>query len=105
MKPTKTLISMRLWLILLASLILTSCVTVGPVKERETVWAKMGTPGKIVSSTVAEVLVEVDGKLVRSRANIQGMIVLDEPSYAAMLKQWKARQMVDVDLTPKEKIK
>jgi len=70
------------------------------VKERETVWAKMGTPGKVVTSVVVEVLVEVDGKPVRTKANIQGMIVLDEPTYTMLMRQWKARQRVDVDVTP-----
>jgi uncharacterized membrane protein YvbJ len=93
------LIKMLTMTLLLA--ILPSCgLTLGPVAERQTVWAKMGTSGKIVSDTDAELLVEVDGKLARSRANVQGMIVLDEPTYEVMLKQWKARQMVDVDVKP-----
>jgi hypothetical protein len=74
------------------------------VKESETIWAKMGTPGKVVSDTVADVLVEVDGKWVRSKTGIQGMIVLDEPTYNQLWKQWQARQKVDVDVTPKEQV-
>lgn len=52
--------------------------------DRETVWAKMGTPGRVVSKSTVEVLVPVnrDGKIVweRGHADIQGMVVLDEPT-------------------------
>jgi len=86
MKPTKML---TLTLLLLT---LAGCgITLGPVAERQTVWAKMGTPGKVVSNTQAEVLVAVDGKNVRSKANIQGMIVLDEPTYNVLLEHWEKR--------------
>lgn len=59
-------------------LALSGCgVTLGPVAERETIWATMGTPGRIVDKREVEVLVE--GK--RSRASLAGMVVLDEPTY------------------------
>jgi hypothetical protein len=67
------------------------------------VWAKLGTPGKVVSDTTADVLVEVDGKLKRTKAKIQGMMVLDEPTYNLLWKMWQARDKVDVDVTPEKK--
>jgi hypothetical protein len=52
----------------------------------------MGTSGKVVSNSEVSVLVEVNGKLVRSKSNIRGMIVLDEPTYNLIWKQWQERQ-------------
>lgn len=110
MKPTKPWMWMLPLLILIGFLILPSCeinpIRIGPGPDKvTTVWAKMGTPGKIVSDTEVDLLIEVDGKPVKSRANVQGMIVLDEPTYTQLLKQWKARQMVDVDVTPESEVK
>ena len=77
-------------LILLTLPGLTGCgLTLGPQVERETTWAKMGTPGRIVSDTEADVLVKVDGKDVRSKANVRGMVVLDEPTYELLLKTYQ----------------
>lgn len=78
-------------LTLAVCLTLTSCdVTLGPKAERQTVWAQMGTPGRVVDDATVELLVEVDGQLKRSRARIQGMIVLDEPTYTALMEAYKA---------------
>jgi hypothetical protein len=63
------------------SLGLTGCVTLGPRAERETTWAKMGTPARIVDQRKIDVLVP-DGKggWQRSTAVLAGMCVLDEPT-------------------------
>jgi hypothetical protein len=69
-------------------------VRIGPVEKIETIWARMGTCGKVVSETHADVQVEVivGGKTEtkRARANIQGMIVIDEPTYNLLKKHWDA---------------
>lgn len=97
---------MLLSLILPACLLLTtSCeirpISIGPTERVETIWAVMGTPGKVVSDTTADVLVEVDGKPKRSKAKIQGMMVLDEPTYNLIWKHWQERGKGDV--TPEKK--
>lgn len=73
--------------LVMLSLILSGCgLTLGPVAERETIWAKHGTSGKVVGKCETDVLVNDK----RTRANIQGMIVIDEPTYELLLKTWKA---------------
>jgi predicted lipoprotein len=69
-------------LTLAASLALSGCgVTLGPVVERQTVWARMGTPGRIVDQREVEVLVpDGQGGWQNSRARLAGMCVLDEPT-------------------------
>jgi hypothetical protein len=81
---------MRMLILALLLATLTSCnLSLGPVAERQTVWAQMGTSGKVVSDTKCEVLVSVDGKWVRTKTDIKGMVVIDEPTYEALLKKWK----------------
>ena len=81
--------------LLLASLAicltLTACVTIGPKAERETIWAKHGTVGKVVSNSTVDVLVMVDGEWKRTVANIKGMVVIDEPTYHAMLVAYREK--------------
>jgi hypothetical protein len=60
-------------------LALSGCA-LGPTVERETIWAKHGTPGRIVDQREVEVLVPVEGRWVRSRAVLAGLVVLDEPT-------------------------
>jgi len=69
-------------LILAGSLALNGCgVTLGPVVERQTIWARMGTPGRIVDDRDVEVLVpDGQGGWTRTRAKLAGMCVLDEPT-------------------------
>ena len=61
-------------------------LTLGPVAERETTWAKMGTPCRIVDSRKIEILVP-DGldekgllKWKRSTGVLAGMTAIDEPT-------------------------
>ena len=60
----------------------TACgVTLGPQAVRETTWAKMGTPGRIVDDRQVDVLVpDGAGGWKRSSARLDGMCVLDEPT-------------------------
>ena len=83
------LIATLLLLGALMTCLTSACLTLGPRAERETVWASHGTVGKVVSDTTADVLVLVDGRLKRTKADIKGMIVIDEPTYLAMLKAYK----------------
>lgn len=90
---------MLTWVTLL--LIPTGCgLTLGPTAERETVWARAGTSGKVVGQCETEILITTEAGEKRSKANIQGMIVIDEPTYELLLKMWKARDRVDIGLTP-----
>ena len=71
------------WTLALTLPILVGCsgVTLGPQVERDTIWAKMGTPGRVVDARMVDVLVpNVDGKWVRSRACVAGMCLIDEPT-------------------------
>jgi hypothetical protein len=69
-------------LILASLLALSGCgLTIGPRAERETIWAKMGTPGRIVDQRRVDVLVpDGQGGWQRSSAVLAGMCVLDEPT-------------------------
>jgi hypothetical protein len=72
----------RAFLILLTWPVLSGCgVTLGPTAERLTVWAKMGTPCRIVDERRLDVLVpDGQGGWTRSTANLCGMCALDEPT-------------------------
>jgi hypothetical protein len=69
-------------LILLGLPALSACgVTLGPQAVRETTWARMGTPGRIVDDREVEVLVpDGAGGWKRSSARLEGLCVLDEPT-------------------------
>ena len=75
-------------------LALSGCgLTLGPQAIRETTWAKMGTPGRIVEKREVEVLVpDGAGGWTRSRAVLAGMVTLDEPTYELFLKTYEERQ-------------
>lgn len=69
-------------------LVLSGCgeITLGPRTEKETIWAKMGTPCRITEDRKIAVLVP-DGvdeknnpKWKASSANLSGMVALDEPT-------------------------
>jgi hypothetical protein len=74
--------ALRAILLLAGTLALTGCgLTLGPQAERVTIWAKMGTPGRVVDNRKVDVLLP-DGKggWQRSTAVLAGMCVLDEPT-------------------------
>ncbi|MCZ7644346.1 MAG: hypothetical protein M5U26_03540 [Planctomycetota bacterium] len=57
-----------------------------PTTERQTQWARMGTPGYVVSPTpekpvIVPLLVPEGEKLVPSRGRIDGMVVIDQPTF------------------------
>ena len=66
-------------LILLASPALTGCVRFS--ETRTVIWAKMGTPARIVDDRPIEVLVPTAaGGWEQGFANLSGMVALDEPT-------------------------
>ena len=92
-------------------LMLTLCVatlagcnlSLGPVAERETVWAKMGTSGRVVGKCETEILVSTKTGDVRTKANIQGMIVVDQPTYEALIQSWRDSKLPMEEEPVKEK--
>lgn len=57
-----------------------------PTTERQTQWARMGTPGYVVSEkpdkpVVVPLLVPDGDKLVPSVGRIDGMVVIDQPTF------------------------
>jgi hypothetical protein len=74
--------AIRLALALTCTLTLSGCsISLGPVAERETTWAVMGTPARIVDERKLEILVP-DGKggWQRSTGVLKGQMSLDEPT-------------------------
>lgn len=77
-------------LILACTPVLTGCtpqVNLGPRKETETIWARMGTPGRVVDSRPVRVQVpdgENPDKTTKWKdggtARVDGMWVIDEPT-------------------------
>ncbi len=80
---------MRKLLLLTCLLTLTGCMNPfrPPQTERQTQWARMGIPGYVTEEKpgkpqVATILIrDENGKLVPSKARIDGMVVLDEPTF------------------------
>jgi hypothetical protein len=70
---------------------LTGCaVTLGPVTERETIWARMGTPARIVDQRPIDVLVpDGKGNWKRTQAVMGGMMGLDEPTFEVFQRNWE----------------
>ena len=54
--------------------------------QREIVWAKMGTMGRVVAAKDVELLVEQDGELVPAKADIVGMMVIDQITLEKLLE-------------------
>ncbi|GDY15010.1 hypothetical protein LBMAG53_39470 [Planctomycetota bacterium] len=66
-------------LLLIASLALSGCFRFA--ETRTVIWAKMGTPARIVDDRLIEVLVPTsDGGWEPGFANLSGMVALDEPT-------------------------
>jgi hypothetical protein len=68
--------------VLLALVLLGGCsFTIGPKVERETIWARKGTAGRVADKREIEVLVpDGAGGWKRSRAQCDGMCLIDEPT-------------------------
>lgn len=68
--------------LLAATLLLSpSGCTLFSERTHEIVWAKMGTPARIVDSEPVKVLVpQDDGKWTPLEADLSGMIAIDEPT-------------------------
>ena len=80
----------QLLMLMLSTVILTGCnFSLGPVAERETIWARMGSSGRVVGKCETEILVTTKSGDVRTKANLQGMMVVDQPTYDALLRCWK----------------
>ncbi|MCP4639447.1 MAG: hypothetical protein GY851_03390 [bacterium] len=91
MRRSLTQMSMTLASLTLC-LTLAGCVTIGPKAERETIWAKKGTIGKVVSDSTVEILVPLEGsnnEWIRTKADAKGMILIDEETYQAMLECYR----------------
>ena len=95
-------------LILVFTLGLSACsiapeINLGPREERDTTWAKMGTPAKIVDERQIEILIP-DGvdekkqpKWKRSKGRLEGMCTIDEPTleyYRELDRKVKAGELV-----------
>ena len=78
--------------ILMFSLILSGCGIL-PERvaiERQVVWAKMGTPARIVDDRKIKVLVkDSSGSWITAEASLQGMVALDEPTLEYFQKKEK----------------
>lgn len=87
----------KIALILTISLMLTGCgVFSPPSPERRTVWAQIGTPGRIIDDRPVQHLVKDEaGNLQPSKGIMRGMVAIDEPTYQLLLKSYqdaKARE-------------
>jgi hypothetical protein len=58
--------------------------------ERQVVWAKMGTPARIVDDRKIKILVkDSSGSWITAEASLQGMVALDEPTLEYFQKKEK----------------
>ena len=83
---------LKVLLILTLLLILSGCEVL-PERvaiERQVVWAKMGTPARIVDNQKIKVLVkDSSGSWITAEASLQGMVALDEPTLEYFQKKEK----------------
>lgn len=83
---------LKVLLILTFLLILSGCGVL-PERvaiERQVVWAKMGTPARIVDNQKIKVLVkDSSGSWITAEASLQGMVAIDEPTLEYLQKEKK----------------
>lgn len=79
---------LRIALVLVSLLTLTGCGIFSPAApERRTVWAQIGTPGRIIDDKpIAHLVKDDEGNLQPSKGIMRGMVAIDEPTYQLLMK-------------------